>query len=114
MSGIQESRALSLAGRGTNVFVKQNLSVSAPGSLGRVQGQLIELRACVPHQESSRQGQEVGWPEGGRFQHRGQQLQPRCFVIANASRSCCILHVQGSRGWSREEDSRGVESREGR
>lgn len=56
MSGIQESRALSLAGRGTNVFVKQNLSVSAPGSLGRVQGQLIELRARVPHQESSRRG----------------------------------------------------------
>lgn len=115
MSGIQESRALRLAGRGTNVFVKQNLSVSAPGSLGRVQGQLIELRACVPHQESSRRGErQAGWPEGGRFQHQGQQLQPACFVIARASRSCCILHDQGSRGWSREEGSRGVEGREGR
>lgn len=34
-----------LAGWGKNVFVKQNLSVSAPGSLGRIQDQLIELRA---------------------------------------------------------------------
>lgn len=32
-------------GVGGNVFVKQNLSVSAPGSLGRIQDQLIELRA---------------------------------------------------------------------
>lgn len=42
------------AGRaGTNVFVKQNLSVSAPGSLGRVQDQLIELRTV----HSSRKAQ---------------------------------------------------------
>lgn len=59
MSGIQESRALSLAGRGTNVFVKQNLSVSAPGSLGRVQGQLIELRAVFPTKKA--QGGDERW-----------------------------------------------------
>lgn len=70
MSGIQESRALSLAGQGTNVFVKQNLSVSAPGSLGRVQGQLIELRACVPHQESSRRGKRRAGRKAGTFSTR--------------------------------------------
>lgn len=87
-------------GRGTNVFVKQNLSVSASGSLGRVQGQLIELRACALQREGSGRGREAGRPEGGRFQHQGQQLHPGSSVIARAGWNCCILHDQGYRGWS--------------
>ena len=53
-----------LVWQGTNVFVKQNLSVSAPGSLGRVQDQLIELRAV--HSSGKAQGRVRGKQSGRR------------------------------------------------
>lgn len=67
---------------GENVFVKQNLSVSAPGSLGRIQDHLIELKAV-----------HSSWKALGGV--RGPSLVGRLSAARTAAANWLVCNCQG-------------------